>query len=103
MRYSIYQRVRFGFPVRPKQYWEEWLKQTRMSFPYEGNQYAHAAKMRASNARRTRQYLDHRIIGCSSEKSFCQIRKLPAVGYLADSGRYIRPMEVLWQNNTQQM
>jgi len=50
MRYSIYKRVRVGFPVRPNQYWEEWLKQARMSLPYEGNRYEHAAKMRARNA-----------------------------------------------------
>ncbi len=51
MRYSIYKLVRSGFPVRENQYWEEWLKQARMSLPYEGNQYAHAAKMRARTAR----------------------------------------------------
>jgi hypothetical protein len=51
MRYRIYRQLRrLGFPVRPNQYWEEWLKQARMSLPYEGNQYAHAAKMRARNA-----------------------------------------------------
>jgi len=50
MRYSIYKRVRVGFPVRPNEYWQEWLKQARVSLPYEGNQYEHAAKMRARNA-----------------------------------------------------
>ncbi len=53
MHYSIYRKVRkfrVGFPVRPNQYWEEWLKQARMSLPYEGNRYEHAAKMRARNA-----------------------------------------------------
>jgi hypothetical protein len=38
------------FRVRPKGYWEEWLKQARLSQPYEGNRYEHAAKMRARNA-----------------------------------------------------
>ena len=53
MHYSIYKQVRKfkgGFPVRPYGYWEEWLKQARMSLPYEGNRYAHAAKIRARNA-----------------------------------------------------
>lgn len=48
MRYSIYNR-RLGLRIRPNEYWDEWLKQTRMGLPYQGNNYEHAAKMRARN------------------------------------------------------
>ena len=35
---------------KPREYWDEWVKQTRMTLPYEGNKYEHASKMRARNA-----------------------------------------------------